>query len=149
MRCFLIALLLLAGCSRQPGMIVGGDFEPVSEFDGVPDGWSATHNPATADHVTFEWEREVSREGDRSISIAISEDHPETPIAYNWTRIVNGWEVGGTYELEGWIKARKLNETAWIVVQCWNLEYEESGCRPRDPVPHRAGANSRGDRSSG
>jgi len=125
MRWFLMAVLLLVGCSKPPGLVVGGDFEPISKFEGVPTGWSGTYDPATAQYVTFEWDREISRGGDRSISIAVSEDHSDTPVAYNWSRVVNGWEVGGTYELEGWIKADQLNETAWIVVQCWNLEYEE------------------------
>ena len=37
-----------------------------------------------------------------------AEDHPDTPIAYNWTRPVNGWEIGSTYELRAWIKADQL-----------------------------------------
>ena len=125
MRWFVVVLLLLPACSKPPGLVVGGDFEPISEFEGVPTGWSGTYDPSTAEYVTFEWDHDEARGGDRSISIAISEDHPDKPVAYNWTRDVNGWEVGGTYELEGWIKAEQLNETAWIVVQCWNLEYEE------------------------
>jgi hypothetical protein len=125
MRWFLTALLFLAACGNPPGLVVGGDFEPVSEFEGVPAGWSGTYEPSTAAHVSFAWDREVSHGGDRSISIAIAEDHPDTPVAYNWTRVVNGWKVGATYELEGWIRAEQLSETAWIVVQCWNLEYEE------------------------
>jgi hypothetical protein len=125
MRRLVLALLLLSACSRPPGLMTGGDFEPVSEFEGVPTGWYATRVPETTGHVSFEWDREVAHSGERSISIAIAEDHPEQPVAYNWTRAVNGWEVGGVYELEGWIRTDSLAETAWIVVQCWNLERED------------------------
>jgi len=123
---FLLCVVLLAGCaSRTRNLVPGGDFEPTSEFEGVPAGWSATSVPRTADYVEFSWDREVSRDGDRSISISISEDHPDDPIAYNWTRTIRGWKVGETYELKGFVRARNLKEAAWIVVQCWNLEYEE------------------------
>jgi len=125
MRWLALCLLLVACGPPGPGLTTGGDFEPVSEFEGVPDGWSATWVPATADYVDFTWDSEVAHGGDRSISIAIASDHPEQPVAYNWTRTVRGWEVGQTYELTGWIRAENLTETAWIVVQFWNLEYEE------------------------
>jgi len=125
-RYFLAYALLLAGCgSSATNLVPGGDFEPLSEFEGVPTGWSGTYVPRTADYVEFSWDHEVSRGGNRSISIAISADHPDDPIAYNWTRLVNGWEIGGTYELRAWVRAEDLAETAWIVVQCWNLEFEE------------------------
>jgi hypothetical protein len=122
----LLGLAFSLGCGgRAPGLVTEGDFEPLSEFEGVPSGWSATSVPHTADFVDFVWDREVAHSGERSISIAISEDHPDEPIAYNWTRVVNGWEIGQAYELSGWIRTDMLAETAWIVVQFWNLEYGE------------------------
>ena len=127
MRPFLLfGLALCLGCAdRAPELVTEGDFEPLSAFEGVTSGWEATSVARTADYVEFIWDREVARTGDRSICIAISEDHPDEPIAYNWTRVVSGWKIRESYELSGWIRTDMLAETPWIVVQCWNLEYEE------------------------
>lgn len=108
------------GCGSDENLLQNGGFEPLSDVQKSPAGWFATQLPHTKESVTFTWDDQVVHSGQRSVSISIQASHPDESIAYNWTRTLNGWVEGGSYELTGWVKTRDLNEPAWIVVQCWD-----------------------------
>jgi hypothetical protein len=123
-----LGLLVAGGCrsdATREIVLQNGGFEPLSDVEKSPSGWYATELPQTKDYVAFTWDDSVKHSGRRSVSIAIDADHPDEPIAYNWTRTLHGWQVGGAYELTGWIKTRDLAEPAWICVQCWNSDRSE------------------------
>lgn len=98
-------------------LVMNGGFEGV---DGKPNGWYPTQIPCSRDHVVFAVNQEEKHSGERSVSIAIRETHPDCRVCYNWTQVVEGYQTGATYELSGWIKTKDLKETAWIVAQCWD-----------------------------
>ena len=108
MRRLVLALLLLSACSRPPGLMTGGDFEPVSEFEGVPTGWYATRVPETTGHVSFEWDREVAHSGERSISIAIAVIVFSVIVGY-W-----GWDIFHDSFVRGRTTGSLMNLPIWI-----------------------------------
>ena len=142
-RTLTVALLLLAalalvagvsGCSGVPAdkrpsvtgnLVENGDFEQASPGMNGPEGWYATVLPETEQHVTFEWDDAVAHSGERCVSVAISDLHPEERVDYNWTQPVGGCRPGETYELRAWVKPENLRSSAFIVVQCWNVTLSE------------------------
>ena len=125
----LLLLLTFASCAKKSTPIaeidLNGGFEEKAPYKEEPNGWYATRLPETVNDVAFAWEDGVAHGGQRSVSIAIKESHPEDTIAYNWTRTVEGYEVGGTYEISGWVKTEDLSGPAFVVVQCWDKERKE------------------------
>lgn len=117
---FCSTILLLNGCNSQEKVTdINGGFEQKSAMFFEPDGWYATRLPNTKDMVEFAWDSTEKHSGIYSVSIEIDTSHIQERIAYNWTRIYPDFEVGETYTLTGWVKARDLNGSAFIVVQCW------------------------------
>lgn len=114
------AVAAIGGCSEPSELLVGGGFESQSTFEKTPGDWYPTVVPHTKEYVDFEWDDEVAYSGDRSVSITIAPSHPDERIAYNWTKTIDGCEVGTTYELSGWVKAEDLSGPAWICIQCWD-----------------------------
>lgn len=117
----LISTLLMLGCQTNSVQNnFNGGFEVNPEQYGNPDGWFATRVPQTIEYVHFAWDSTEHHIGSYSVSIAIDSTHPQDLIAYNWTRIFADFKVDKQYSISGWIKTLNLNETAWIVVQCWD-----------------------------
>jgi hypothetical protein len=54
--------------------------------------------------------------------VEIGDNHPNWPVAYNWTADAKGWQAGQTYELSGWIKVENAKRPAFIVAQCWSKD---------------------------
>ena len=112
---------LFSGCERTiTKNDFNGGFEAKSKLGNEPAGWYATRVPETKDFVVFAWDSTEQHTGKYSVSIAIDSIHPQNVIAYNWTRTFDDFIVGKKYSISGWIKAKNLNETAWLVVQCWD-----------------------------
>jgi hypothetical protein len=114
------SLLVTAGCGAKRSLLANGGFERQGSQTMTPADWTPTVVPKTKEFVRFEWDDAVAHSGDRSVSIAISPDHPDDVIHYNWVRSIPGCEAGMSYELTGWIKTENMTGSAWIVVQCWN-----------------------------
>lgn len=113
-------LLVTAGCGAKRSLLANGGFEGQGSQTMTPADWSPTVVQKTKEFVRFEWDDEVAHGGDRSVSIAISPDHPDDVIHYNWVRSIPGCEKGKSYELTGWVKTENMAGPAWVVVQCWN-----------------------------
>ena len=64
----------------------------------------------------------VTHGGQRSVFVAIGDNHPDSPVHYNWMTESKGWQSGETYELLGWIKAENVNRPAFIMAQCWSAD---------------------------
>ncbi|MBC8179645.1 hypothetical protein H8E88_00835 [candidate division KSB1 bacterium] len=117
----LIGMLIMFSCQSNSGQNnFNGDFEVNPEQYGDPNGWFATRVPQTKEYVHFAWDSTENHSGSYSVSIAIDSTHPQDPIAYNWTRTFADFIIDKQYSISGWIKTMNLNETAWIVVQCWD-----------------------------
>jgi hypothetical protein len=120
-------LATLVGCRAPlPGSILptghnlveNGGFEEASWEVTTPKGWYATVLRETEQHVVFEWDDVVAHSGEKSVSVAIGDSHPDRRVDYNWTRPVDGCRRGELYELRGWVKTENLQSSAFIVVQC-------------------------------
>ena len=125
---FLTILISIFGCqntSEQNNF--NSDFEVNPEQYGNPNAWFATRIPQTKEYVHFAWDSTEHHSGSYSVSIAIDSTHSQDLIAYNWTRTFADFIIDKQYSISGWIKTMNLNETAWIVVQCWNAEKKMIG----------------------
>jgi len=125
--CLLLATMIcVGGCSSEKppsgkSLVINGGFENVAGT-GDPIEWWATRVPQTADHVVFELDSTQKHGGRYSVSVLIEETHPDTigKWFYNWTQTLEGFEVGATYELSGWVRTEGVQEPPSIVVQCWD-----------------------------
>lgn len=81
----------------------------------------------TKDYVAFAWDPAEYNSGSHSVSIAIDSGHPQDVIAYNWTRTFADFAAGKKYSIRGWIKAKNLKRTSWIVVQCRDANHKIIG----------------------
>ena len=113
-------LVPLTGCGESRGRALSDGSGPDAPRLESLETWTATAVARTAKHVGFTWDERVTHGGERSVSIAIADSHPDEVIAYNWYGAMHGYEVGASYELSGWVKCENLNDTMWICVQCWN-----------------------------
>ncbi len=90
-------------------------FEKISALQKQPTGWKSTVIEKTKDFVEFSWDDVTSYQGERSLSIKISEDHPgEDKIAYNWYTDIQNWQPGHKYEYSCLVKGQDLKESALI-----------------------------------
>jgi len=111
----------IRGAEAQTTYIESSSLEKLSSLQKSPIGWFKTEIPKTIEYVEFIWDEEISYKDKMSISIKISEKHPEeNMIAYNWYTNVQNWKEGHKYELSCWVKGRDLNEPIWVCVQCWD-----------------------------
>ena len=117
---FTIISLILGCQGTSTKNNFNGGFEIKSPVQNEPAGWFATRVPQTKDFVVFAWDSTEHHSGSHSVSIAMDSTHPQEVIAYNWTRTFDDFTIGKKYVISGWIKAKNLKETAWIVVQCWD-----------------------------
>jgi hypothetical protein len=120
----LLAVVVIAGTDSSD-IVENGGFEIQAAAQGGPYAWSTTQVQKTRDFVSFAWDDQIFHTGTRSVSISIQESHPGLLVDYNWNQAVDQFEKGETYELTGWIKARDLKSTAFIVVQCWDNAFEK------------------------
>jgi beta-lactamase regulating signal transducer with metallopeptidase domain len=101
-------------------LIANGGFEELQEESEDPKAWFATRLPPTAGHFLLAASPSDMHGGQRSVLLAIGDNHPELKVFYNWTAQAKGWQAGETYELSGWIKVENANHPAAIVAQCWS-----------------------------
>lgn len=112
-----LALLLSTSFLAHAQTDFNGGFETGAER---PEGWFEALLPDLAQQVAFEWDDQIHRSGQRSVSVTIKENHPPVQAAYNWTTTMPEFERGAIYELRGWVKTENLGDSAWIAVQCWS-----------------------------
>lgn len=125
---FIITFILGWDCQETgTSRDFNGGFEVKSPSKDEPAGWLATRIPQTKDFVEFVWDSTEYHSGTHSVSIAINSGHPQDTIAYNWTRTFADFAIGNKYSISGWIKAKDLKRTAWIVVQCWDADHKIIG----------------------
>jgi len=110
------------GCSQTShvNLLANGGFEQQAPYLPEPNGWHATRLPETSDHVEFIWEDSGAHSGQYAVSVRIADIHPPDSIAYNWTRVVDSFNVGSRYETEAWIKTENVTQAPFVVVQCWD-----------------------------
>ena len=110
-----------SGAEARTTYIESSSLEKLSSLQKSPTGWFKTEIPKTKEHIEFIWDEDTSYKDEMSISIKISEEHPEeTVIAYNWYTIVHNWEEEHSYEFSCWVKGQGLNKPIWVCVQCWD-----------------------------
>lgn len=121
-----ISILFISSCNKPEIQIdINGSFETQSENNTEVDGWYATRVPETKEYYKFNWDNNISHSGDYSVSIFIDGNHPNKKIVYNWNRFVKGLKTKENYVLQGWIKTKNLDGTAFIVLQCLKWETKE------------------------
>jgi len=108
-----------------PNLIGNGGFEQGGATAEEPSTWRRTRAGIAQRHVTFSWDDEVAHSGERSVSIAIDDAHPNVEVNHNWNQHVTGFEPGARYLVSAWVKGENLKETAFFVVQCWNYQMSE------------------------
>jgi hypothetical protein len=113
-------MMSISGCGREENLLISGDFERETELQKSPEGWRATVVPQFKDFVAFEWDDQVAHSGKRSVLLAISADHPDELIHYNWYADVPACRPGGKYRFSGWIKTEDLSSSAVIMFQFWD-----------------------------
>ncbi|HEX5105587.1 MAG TPA: hypothetical protein VFV87_17330, partial [Pirellulaceae bacterium] len=106
--------------AAAPSLLANGGFEKIGSVSTDPDDWFATRLPTTAGHYVLAASQSVSRSGKCSVVVEIADNHPETPVHYNWTAVAKGWKSGETYELSGWIKTENAKSPAIIMAQLWS-----------------------------
>ncbi|HEY2411819.1 MAG TPA: M56 family metallopeptidase [Pirellulaceae bacterium] len=115
-----------AGSSNAASLLPNGGFEEFDEETGDPLSWGPTRVARTPDgtglagHYLLSASPSLAHGGKRSVMVAIGENHPALPVAYNWTTEVQGWKAGETYDLSGWLKTEKAKQPAFIMVQFWD-----------------------------
>jgi len=110
---------------KAPGgsLLANGGFEQSRDDSSDPESWFATRWPKTPGHFLMDSSSSVAHSGKRSVTVEIGDSHPDDQrVAYNWTAVAQGWKVGETYELSGWIKTENVKKTAFIMAQFWNEE---------------------------
>ena len=114
------SVFFLNGVQGEKLFLGSSGFESLSSLQKSPTGWHKTEVPKTKDYVEFIWDNETVYKEQMSVSIKISENHPEDVIAYNWYTDIQNWETGKLYELSCWVKGESLKGPVWICVQCWD-----------------------------
>ena len=101
-------------------LVQNGDFELGPSRVGGPAMWSGTRAQKYPDDARVAWDDSVARSGKHSVSIEIGEDHPEEKVLYSWNQYILGYVVGATYRVSAWVRTQNVNESAFLVVQCWD-----------------------------
>lgn len=127
--------------SNTASLLPNGGFEEFSKETGDPLSWYATRipypmdekgkraGPLLAGHYLMSTSPKLVHGGKRCVIVEIGDDHPDLPVAYNWTTEVQGWKAGETYELSGWIKVENAKQPAFIMVQCWDKSEDRKSRR--------------------
>lgn len=103
-------------------LLANGGFEELQERSGDPQAWYGTRIPPTAGHFVLA-SSSIAHSGQRSAVVEIGDNHPDDRrVAYNWTAVAQGWKVGETYELSGWVKTEDVQHPAFVMAQFWNGE---------------------------
>jgi hypothetical protein len=100
----------------ERSLLANGGFESVAANSSDPESWFATRVPHAAGHFVLA-SSSVAHSGQRSAVVEIGDNHPDQKIHYNWTAPAEGWKVGETYELSGWIKTENVKQPAFIMAQ--------------------------------
>jgi hypothetical protein len=118
-----IPIVLTVSCGGSVPSLndyINGGFEEKETCNQDPDGWFPNRLPGLNNLAKFEHEEEIVRSGKRSISISIAKSQPGKSVIYNWVRIIDGLKTKNIYELNGWIKTRKITTSPFIEIQFWN-----------------------------
>jgi beta-lactamase regulating signal transducer with metallopeptidase domain len=103
-------------------LIANGGFEKLRADSDDPEGWFGTRVPRTKGHFLLAVSPRVEHGGQRCVVVEIGDRHPISPVHYNWTTDVQGWQAGETYELSGWIRVENVRRPAFIMAQCWSKD---------------------------
>jgi beta-lactamase regulating signal transducer with metallopeptidase domain len=127
--------------SNAASLLPNGGFEELSKETGEPASWYATRipypmdakgkraGPVLAGHYLMSTSPTLAHGGKRCVMVAVGDNHPDLPVAYNWTTDVQGWKAGETYELSGWLKVENAKQPAFIMVQFWGENEEKKSSR--------------------
>ncbi len=118
--CFVILILINSCGSSALNYNINGGFEYSDSGNMDPDGWFPNRLPALSGNVEFKLDKRVAHSGGKSISISILKPTPGKSNLYNWVRNVEGLVSKKIYELSGWIKTNKINNSPFVEIQCWN-----------------------------
>ncbi|MEW6506735.1 MAG: hypothetical protein AB1432_03200 [Bacteroidota bacterium] len=120
-------LVITVSCSGSVPSLndyINGGFEEKDTGSPDPDGWFPNRLPGLNNYAKFEHEAKTVRSGKRSISIAITKSPTGKSAIYNWVRIIDGLKAKDIYELNGWIKTRKITTSPFIEIQFWNKKQD-------------------------
>lgn len=116
-------------------VLSNASFEELEGRD--PAGWFATRLRETSPHFELRHDPQVAHEGTGSVFLAVKRSHPDWPISYNWTRLIENWMPGSRYEVTGWIKTSNVANPAAIAVECMNADRKRvafASTQPSHPV---------------
>jgi len=121
-----LACLFFACLASAATLPIAGDFEqPAGDRPGPAQWYAVPHFPDGDLRATMSWVDDVAHTGDHAVSITLDPDVHSSEISYNWTTRVQGYQVGATYALSGWVKTEALTAPASLVMQCWNEDSSE------------------------
>ena len=119
--CFVSSVLFLGKAQGTEPFFENTGFEIESSLQKTPEGWRKTTPDELKDYFEFIWDDKTAYQGERSISIKVSKDHPEDmKVNYSWYTDARNLEAGKEYELSCWIKGMDLENTAAVYVQFWD-----------------------------
>lgn len=117
----LAVTLLIQGCaSAPPSVVKNGEVE--FSKDGAPLGWAPFAPAGAEQYAKMEWDLDEHRNGTHAVSIEILRTQPQQLSVYMWQGHLEGFKTNTWYELESYVKAKNLRETAWVEIQCWNRD---------------------------
>ncbi|MCK5601459.1 hypothetical protein KAR91_06315 [Candidatus Pacearchaeota archaeon] len=120
------SVLFLGKVQGKKPFLDSAGFEKISSLQKAPTGWHKTIPEKLKDYFEFIWDEEIAYQGEMSISIKISKDHPEdVKVNYSWYTDARNLEAEKEYELSCWIKGMDLENTAAVYVQCWDKSMSE------------------------
>lgn len=118
-----ILLLLLISCSAgKSGGGINGGFEDEIDDNAGPVGWSASYVNTSGGLAGLYLDDSKSHSGSRSITIAISKDHPAGGRIYKWVKRVDRPANFKVYELNAWISTHRITGSPFIEAQCWSRD---------------------------
>ena len=113
-------LFLINSCASSTGIDkLNGSFEKTDE-EGLPYGWTSNVLSQSKKFVAFKVDDEVSYDGGNSVSISISNKHPDGNSIYKWVRRIEEFQPGSSYEIHGMIKTSGIKNSPFIEAECWN-----------------------------
>lgn len=108
------------GGEKQDNIVSNGGFETRQVDKDGPAGWDSTPVAEMREFFSCEWDSATFHSGQRSASISIRDNHPSRKVYYNWNQAPLNCAPGNTYEIAGWVKAKDLKESPFLIVQCWD-----------------------------
>ena len=121
-------------CGAYQKIDINGDFERDQNWDGIPDKWHAWVRQGHEGEVTFIYDREVKKIGDRSVRITNRGD--ETSCYYQNLKLSSS--DNSVYELKGYMKTYNVEG---VRAGAWIVTVDEKGKKDFNYVSLRTGGN--------